>query len=1051
MPAAKFKKTLVVGLGTSGKEICDAIAERLQWKYGDVRKIPWVRFLVLETDADTRRGALKGGDIVHLGIRADAFANLKQDRTPYDQQIDLSTWIDEQILAEMPGGSVTSGAGNIRMIGRLALLYPENYNNVRRCLRDRVDDLQNLKEGDDAVKEFKKVSGSGSNDIEFDRNLRVFVVGSLCGGTCSGTITDFGYIVKHVLGNADDKVTAIVTLPWDRLSSAESATADRFKRNAFVALQEINHFCFRRKDIPPPRIKAGGELLNTEENFPYDAFYLIMPEGPSKTALDKMHRAVADRVYLNIFNDAIDPYKRLVDAFKGRSTDESSFGDREHNAPYFCTFGLSTIEFPVEEVIKACTYKLMFQALIDWTSGRQDGDELEEDLKAAGLSYDQLVASVMTFKADGSAIEDELKAVRENLQKDAEKNPRAVKEKIEQVRSKFQRDYPRRASKSADRYAKEVYDRVEERIRSIVLGPHGLYRVRVLLTQLLDQLDELEKLPRPDPSPFAAVVDTIVNGLTVMPGLGWWRFVPWLVRRAKGPAGAGIRRLLNAVSSELDSRQADLVFRALEGGKARFLLRLRRRIEVLRDRADRLNARINELKNALDADIIRLASEIPSLNGKVLFKPAPNGTVEQKYLEELEKKGANEFLDWREVEEQEGRKIIRAWENLPEMLREGAAPSFLDIGSVPKSGEPIPAEAREKMEAAARAVFTELRNTSVVRELRNVGDPEPYFRDAVRVMEPLLHVNEADARAYGGSPLQSWLLALIPGNDADQNWVWDELSRAGIDKTRTQRQKSDDISQIVLLKEYHYFPLRACRSILDNSSDTTSALSNAKCSEFATFHTRKDVEWISFSKRENELHSRNEEWLALGYLLNIVELRAGHLRFSRPPRGPGDKDEVVLPAPIASAARSKVFADERGYLQNKVEAELKDRAAETSHAQVLDYLHNRLQSSDAAARGLNGLKEAGARAITNFCLRDQKSPWFGAYHEKYRPSEATIRAMRHEKGDLLPGGDGVYEESGIYCGEPGCTSMIGKDEQEAMLNGWRCFHYGHDNSRQRSA
>jgi hypothetical protein len=43
-------KTLVIGLGTTGVRVCEQLAGRIRWEYGDLKRIPWVRFLCLDTD-----------------------------------------------------------------------------------------------------------------------------------------------------------------------------------------------------------------------------------------------------------------------------------------------------------------------------------------------------------------------------------------------------------------------------------------------------------------------------------------------------------------------------------------------------------------------------------------------------------------------------------------------------------------------------------------------------------------------------------------------------------------------------------------------------------------------------------------------------------------------------------------------------------------------------------------------------------------------------------------------------------------------------------------
>ena len=48
-----IRKTLILGLGTTGKEVAEAVAEHLTWQFGGFEKAAWVRLLVLETEQPT--------------------------------------------------------------------------------------------------------------------------------------------------------------------------------------------------------------------------------------------------------------------------------------------------------------------------------------------------------------------------------------------------------------------------------------------------------------------------------------------------------------------------------------------------------------------------------------------------------------------------------------------------------------------------------------------------------------------------------------------------------------------------------------------------------------------------------------------------------------------------------------------------------------------------------------------------------------------------------------------------------------------------------------
>jgi hypothetical protein len=81
--------------------------------------------------------------------------------------------------------------------------------------------------------------------------------------------------------------------------------------------------------------------------------------------------------------------------------------------------------------------------------------------------------------------------------------------------------------------------------------------------------------------------------------------------------------------------------------------------------------------------------------------------------------------------------------------------------------------------------------------------------------------------------------------------------------------------------------------------------------------------------------------------------------------------------------------------------------------------------------------------VDRFCARD--AALFRAWLNVFPPDPDQIRQMMKRKGEPRPTG-GIYPEDGLYCIDTRCCSWIGKDEQEAAQNGWRCYINQHDYS-----
>jgi len=1052
-----FKKTLVIGLGTSGKDICDSIAERLQWQYGSARNIPWVRFFVLETNQDVPRGSLDGRDIQPLTIEPGDFASLINHTSPHDQEMDLSTWVDWDTLRRIPNDQVTDGAGNIRMVGRLALLYTENFNRVREGIRTRVEELRALTDFD-AHQAFIRGYGADAPEIELAPTLRVFVVGSLCGGTCSGTVTDFGYIVKDVLGTSTDKTAAFLTLPSENLDPSTNSSANRFKRNAFAALQELNHFHYRRGDRAPdrPTIKAGGRVLNTDSD-PYDAVYLLSPVGTSPEDVDKLHRAIAERIYINIFNNSVDQYAKLVDAtHHGKKADPSAaltdpqhYADSTGHAFAFCTFGLATIEYPVQEVLKGCTYRLLWKAFVDWTS-LPAHVAIDPIVASLGLSFDALTQAIMTMgDASNDAIEAEVTSTAQKVAQQFPQNRDAARQALEGVRHKFDTTYPDRVERAARRLADRKYQEVLQQVQGMIAGPNGLARSRAFVLGVLKKLEDLQPPGDPDVGKAMNLVNTALQSVVQQnPGCAY--ILPhW--RRAKRAMEKAAADLSQRVLNEMHSRETKLVIPALRTGGA-FHQFLRPRVQDLQARLDRLDRRVSDLMNKLDRDVHNLAMNMPNVHGQVLFDPGwSGGTVLRRYQAVLENLGnsGGQFLTGDEVEQREAREIIRCWEAELSNLITGQGADWLKQPVIPGAEVYIPPEVFARMEERARGVFREIQNTSVVDELLGRPDREAIARKAVAQMSPFIVVHDAQVRYNGGRPLQSTNAVLVP--DEDQRVL--ELLRNNDLSAQSKPLPSGERSRIVLLQEYHRFPLRAAPAIVDQTSGVSNALSNARCNDFPTFFTRKDVDWESISLRDRQALQDAENTLALGILLDVVQVEQRALKFPVQRRDPGQPNTCELPGSIRRAARRLALSEGQhtlpigalNQLTSKVQAAMEDLAKQMTHEGAIQKLTDRLDQY-AKSRGVADLTDVGPRAITFFCLPEQggDEAWKTAYNTVFAPSSEEVDAMRKKAGTPWPDGEGSYEKDGIYCTWPGCYSIVGKDEVEAARNGWRCYHQGHN-------
>ena len=240
----KIRPTLYVGLGTTGMEILDYLRGLNQNEYGSM-DCPIFRYVSIETDNsrdgnkaeslnymeyDERgvpiikwsgpRPESAENKVIHTTIPAtEPIRNaINLNHSSYNEHLDA--WLDPKIL-DFDATTRAGGAGNLRMVGRLSLW--ENWDKQNRV-------QQNLREAYDAVwedsnreKAARSLTAHFGKEIAVDEeNRNVFIVGTLCGGTCSGMLLDIAYYFRHI-GNENTKIYGIFTM-YDEALALGSTT-----------------------------------------------------------------------------------------------------------------------------------------------------------------------------------------------------------------------------------------------------------------------------------------------------------------------------------------------------------------------------------------------------------------------------------------------------------------------------------------------------------------------------------------------------------------------------------------------------------------------------------------------------------------------------------------------------------------------------------------------------------------------------------------------------------------------------------------------------------
>lgn len=354
------QKTIIVGMGSQGYAVCDQLSRRIESEFGSLDRVPWLRMLVFETEAAIGASRLgQEGVGRHIGIDATTFGDMVGSPQKYEESIDLPNWADAASLAA--GGVPTNGANNRRMTGRLCWLAPDNFSVFDDAFRRTYHELAQLTPAEatnrrgtlrDGTNPAVAFAAAGANAAQ---SVRVFVVGTLAGGTNSGSFVDIGYYLQTIEGIASSlDVVGVFSVPH-----AAYAVPVHWG-NAYGGLTELNHFHVQGKRYSAKfanrRERTGSSLP------PFGTTMVVQPRGGGgqQVELGQLVHALTEVLHLSAVSQTGNSIEATLVNAKGNYSNERDLDGRP--MPY-ATLGASAVVFPVEHILDACAARLACEAL----------------------------------------------------------------------------------------------------------------------------------------------------------------------------------------------------------------------------------------------------------------------------------------------------------------------------------------------------------------------------------------------------------------------------------------------------------------------------------------------------------------------------------------------------------------------------------------------------------------------------------------------------------------------------------------------------------------
>ncbi len=358
-----LRPTIILGIGSFGRRALMELRCRFLDRFGDLSKVPLLRFIYVDSDADAVRGAvrlasdvaLQPNEVYHLPLQPVAHYRRRQ----LDQ---LGEWLPREKLYTLPRNLKTQGS---RALGRLA--FTDNYLRLLARLKREIQQATHP----DSI--YQSVAQTGL--ALRDSSPRVYVLGSASGGG-SGFLADLGYSLRRLLHQLRYNETQINSLLFCG-APEDPATPRGELANLYATLTELNHFS--DPAIPfTAQYGADGVRMRDEGNPPFDSVYLL-------TAAHRTPEARRDAVaHLGsyLFHEMTTPLGLRLDQSR-RTIDENRAG-----VTRFRSFGTYAVWFPRGLLMRLAARQACKRIMEDWQTEGEPTAHAEVEAACARLLAD---------------------------------------------------------------------------------------------------------------------------------------------------------------------------------------------------------------------------------------------------------------------------------------------------------------------------------------------------------------------------------------------------------------------------------------------------------------------------------------------------------------------------------------------------------------------------------------------------------------------------------------------------------------------------------------
>jgi hypothetical protein len=406
-PEGRYYPALVVGLGGSGCRILRHLKRRLSDT--DMKQI---RLLGIDSD-----NAENSKFTPELPALADSEMALLHAPTAVGvlERAAAGHTAEEHVLGYLPAKfhptvkekiNSNKGAGQFRRAGRL--LFCSNVGNGVNLRKQLVQIKQELAGLAAAV-------GRMRDGMQIEIGVRVYVVGSLAGGTGAGAVIDCLALLRQHFGDQNDVITGVFVLPgelFDREFYNPHVEKRQTRGNALGTLREMLAFMVHRDGanaFDPTRHEFVFDAHNRGtlgNNTLVNDVYLVdhyTKDGRLASDIGDIFRAVSLFIY-SLVGSGVGA-SQGSGMINGQNDMNDAAVRKSEEPPIFHAFGVGVIEYPVDDLLNFAARLALEQKINGWLDAAKDkaGDGTPDvDGLLTSLSLADLTAVRRALTPEGS-------------------------------------------------------------------------------------------------------------------------------------------------------------------------------------------------------------------------------------------------------------------------------------------------------------------------------------------------------------------------------------------------------------------------------------------------------------------------------------------------------------------------------------------------------------------------------------------------------------------------------------------------------------------------